>query len=87
MQLNQAPIIEINTHGMTVLDALDAVEKAVNRAGSGVYEIRVIHGYNRGTTIRSAIWNQYQDGSHSRIKKVQNGANPGITRLVLKNMF
>ena len=87
MQLNQAPIIEINTHGMTVLDALNAVEKAVNRAGSGVYEIQVIHGYNRGTSIRAAVWDAYQDGSNSKIKKVLNGANPGITRLVLKNMF
>ena len=87
MQLNQSPIIEVNTHGMRVTDALDAVESAVNKAGSGVYEIRVIHGYNRGTSIRTAVWDQYQDGSHSRIKKVQNGANPGITRLVLKNMF
>ena len=50
-----SPIIEFDVHGMRMEDAVAAIQKKVDQAGTAVYKIRVIHGYNGGTRIRSAI--------------------------------
>lgn len=34
-----SPVIEVNTHGLYVEEALKAVDKAVKSAGKGVYKI------------------------------------------------
>ena len=36
-----SPVIEVNTHGLYVEEALKAVDKAVKSAGKGVYKIKV----------------------------------------------
>ena len=36
--------------------------KKVEQAGNAVYKIRVIHGYNGGTRIRSAIREEFSYG-------------------------
>ena len=82
-----SPVIEVNTHGLYVEDALKAVDKAVKSAGKGVYKIKVIHGFNRGTSIRTAIYDEYKYGDNPKVKRVANGDNPGITELILKEMF
>lgn len=82
-----SPVIEVNTHGLFVDDALKAVEKAVKSASKAVYKIKVIHGFNRGTAIRSAIWNEYKYGDNPKVIRVANGDNPGITELILKEMY
>ena len=82
-----SPVIEVNTHGLYVEDALKAVDKAVKSAGKGVYKIKVIHGFNRGTSIRTAIYDEYKYGDNPKVKRVANGDNPGITELILREMF
>ena len=46
MQMINSPIIEFDVHGMRTEEAVAAIQKQVDQAGSAVYEIRVIHGYN-----------------------------------------
>ena len=47
----------------------------------------VIHGFNRGTAIRTAIYDEYKYGDDPKIKRVANGDNPGITELILREMY
>lgn len=82
-----SPVIEVNTHGLYVDDALKVVAKAVKTAGKGVYKIKVIHGFNSGTAIRTAIRDEYKYGDDPKVKRVANGDNPGITELILKEMY
>lgn len=77
-------IIELDVHGMTAEEAVNAALKAVHKANSGVYRIRVIHGYHGGTRIRSAIQDEFSYGRDPKVKKVQMGENPGITELILR---
>ena len=44
-----------------------------------------IHGYNRGTSLRSMIhdWYQYEP----KVKRIMFVDNPGITVLVLKELY
>ena len=44
-------------------------------------ELRVIHGYQRGTALRDMLRSGF---SHPRVKAVLPSLNPGETRLVLK---
>ena len=53
----------------------------LNTAPRTVTELRVIHGYQRGTTLRDMI---RSDFSHPRVKAILPSLNPGETRLVLK---
>lgn len=75
---------EIDCHGMTVQEALAAVERKVKNADRSVYVIRVIHGFHGGTRIKDAVWDEYSNGMNSRVKEVRGGFNEGITELVLK---
>lgn len=85
--MNNNPIIEIDTHGMRVEEALKAVDRAVQSAGTAVYKIKVIHGFNRGTAIRQAIVEEYRYGYDKKVKRVTPGENQGITELILKELY
>ncbi len=86
MSLSQ-PIIEIDVHGLTADAAVRTVVKKVHDAGSGVYRVRVIHGYHGGTRIRSAIWDEFSYGRNPKVKRIQMGSNEGITELILKELY
>lgn len=81
------PIIEIDVHGLTVAAAVKAVQEKVKKAGPEVYTIRVIHGFNGGTRIRSAIKEEFSFGREPKVKRVKPGENQGISELVLKELF
>lgn len=85
--MNLGGIIEIDCHGMTADQAVSAVEKRVNSAPSGTYRIRVIHGFNGGTRIRDAIRRELGYGLNSKIIRIENGSNQGITELILKEYY
>jgi len=80
----EQPIIEIDVHGCTAEQAVQQVGRAVKAAGSGVYRIRVIHGYHGGTRIRDAVYRELGYGLEPRIKRIAAGSNQGITELVLR---
>lgn len=79
------PFVNIDLHGMRTDEAERALGKAVREAGPGTYQIRVIHGYNRGTAIRDMIYDSFK--YNDKVKRVIPGDNRGITILVLKELY
>ncbi|MCR4792264.1 MAG: Smr/MutS family protein [Lachnospiraceae bacterium] len=77
--------IDIDLHGMRTEEAEKAVEKAVASAGPGTYQIRVIHGYNRGTSLRDMIYDSFR--YNDKVKRIIPGDNRGITVLVLRELY
>ena len=79
------PYIRIDLHGMRQEEALRVIDKALASAGPGTYQLQLIHGYHRGTNLRTMIkdWYQYEE----KVKRIIPGDNPGITILVLKELF
>jgi hypothetical protein len=49
------------------------------------YHLPLIHGYHRGTSLRTLIHDWYQ--SDDRVKRIIPGDNPGITVLVMKELY
>ena len=79
-----AGIIEMNVHGLRTEEAVNVICREVMRAGSGVYRIRIIHGYHGGTRIRESIREEFGYGREPAVKRIEMGHNPGITELVLR---
>ena len=77
--------IDIDLHGMRRDEAERAVSKALSSAGAGTYQIRVVHGFNRGTDLRDMIHEEFR--YDKRIKRIIPGDNPGITVLVLRELY
>ena len=76
-------IIEIDLHNLSTEEARNRIDAALKKAGSGVYRIRCIHGYHRGTRIKTMILEEYR--YESKVIRIENGSNEGITELVLRN--
>ena len=79
-------VIEIDLHGFRTDEAIRKVKNEVNKAQHSVYTIRVIHGYHGGTSIRSAIMDEFSYGRCDKVIRVKPGSNPGITELVLREL-
>ena len=77
-------IIELDLHGLRREEAKKKIDNALKNAGTGVYIIRCIHGYNRGTGIKDMILEEYSYGREPKVKKMRPGSNPGITELLLR---
>ena len=79
------PFVKIDLHGMRQDEAMKAIDKALASAGPATYQLQLIHGYNRGTSLRSMIqdWYRYEE----KVKRIIPGDNPGITILVLKELY
>ena len=56
----RSPIISIDLHGMFRDDAIKAIDKALKLADSSTYQIKLIHGYNRGTSLKNMIIEEYK---------------------------
>ena len=84
MMMNE-PFVKVNLHGMTQDQAIKVIDNAIASAGPATYQLQVIHGFNRGTSLRSMIqdWYRYDP----RVKRIMPGDNPGITVLVLKELY
>ena len=74
------PIITIDLHGLFREDAMKKIDKALKSADSGTYQIKLIHGYNRGTSLKSMIVEEYR--YHPKVLRVKPGATLGTTILV-----
>lgn len=53
---------------------------------SSVIEVNT-HGFNCGTVVRTAVWDEYKYSDNPKVKRAANGDNPGITELILKEMY
>jgi DNA-nicking Smr family endonuclease len=77
--------IKIDLHGMRREEAEKAVEKALASAGPNTYQIQIVHGFNRGTSLKDMIYEEFR--SDKRVKRIMPGENQGVTVLVLKELF
>lgn len=80
-----APFIKIDLHGLRQDEAIREINKAIARADSTTYQIQLIHGYHRGTNLRSMIYDEYR--YDKKVKRIIPGDNPGITVLVMKELY
>ena len=76
---------EIDVHRMTKVQAITAIDAKLKRANSSVYSLRVIHGYHGGTVLRDAIRSRY--AKHPKVKRIELGMNPGVTTLILRELW
>lgn len=74
-------VMSVDLHGMYLADAESLLLSWLNQPHSGVTELRVIHGSNRGTALRDMLRNDFH---HSKIKSKLPALNPGETRFILK---
>ena len=47
--------VTIDLHGLMRDEAMRRIDRTLRNAGSGVYQVRLIHGYHRGTSLRSMM--------------------------------
>jgi DNA-nicking Smr family endonuclease len=78
------PIVSIDLHGMFREDAVKAIDRALKAADDSTYQIKLIHGYNRGTSLKNMIMDEYR--YHPKVLRVVPGDNLGITVLVLREL-
>ena len=77
-------IIEIDLHGLKADEAKKKIDAVIRGASSSTYRIRVIHGYNRGTSLRGMIREEYGYGREPKVLRIDGGWNEGITELILR---
>lgn len=75
-------IVELDLHGKNAYQAGIAIDAALRRANAATCRIRLIHGYNSGTALRDLIQEKY--ASHPRVIRIAQGANRGVTELILR---
>ena len=81
----EEPFITVDLHGLRRDEAEKKIEKVLSEAGSGTYQIRLIHGFNRGTNLKEMIYDSFR--YDKKVKRIMPGDNQGITILVLKELF
>ena len=79
------PFVTIDLHGMMQAQAMKTIDRALRDAGPMVYQIRLIHGFHRGTSLRGMIQDEYR--WHEKVLRIMPGDNPGITVLVLRELY
>ena len=79
-----SPIMTVDLHGMVREDAAKAIDRALKAADDSTYQIKLIHGYNRGTSLKNMIMEDYR--YHPKVLRVQPGENLGITILILREL-
>jgi len=79
------PIQKLDLHGLTQDEAVKVIDKALAAAGPMTYQLQLIHGYNRGTSLRTMIYDWYR--YEPKVKRIIPGDNPGITVLVLRELY
>ena len=81
----RGPFARIDLHGMSQEEARKTIDRALAAADSTVYQLQLIHGYHRGTSLRSMIqdWYRYD----AKVQRIMPGDNPGVTVLVLRELY
>ena len=77
--------VKIDLHGLTQDEAINVIDKALKKADNTTYQLQLIHGYNRGTKLREMIYDWYK--YDPKVKRIIPGDNPGVTILVLKELY
>ena len=79
-----SPIVTIDLHGLFRDEAIKVIDRALKAADSSTYHIKLIHGYNRGTSLKNMIYDEYR--YHPKVLRIQAGENLGTTILVLREL-
>ena len=79
------PYVTLDLHGLMRDEAMRRIGRTLRDARSGVYQIRLVHSYHRGTSLRSMIQDEYR--YHKKVLRIMPGDNPGIAILVLKELY
>ena len=79
-----SPIITIDLHGLFRDEAIKVIDKALKQADDSTYQIKLIHGYNRGTSLKDMIIDEYK--YHPKVLRIKPGDNLGTTILVLREL-
>ena len=79
------PFIDIDLHGLRKKKKKKVIDKALRSAGNGTYQLRLIHGYNRGTRLKDMIADWYS--MEPKVKRIMPGDNQGVTILVLRELY
>ena len=78
------PFVDIDLHGMFQDEAIKVIDKALKNADNSTYQIRLIHGYHRGTSLKNMIIDEYK--YDPKVLRIEPGSNMGITVLVLREL-
>ena len=78
-------ILELDVHNMTWIQAKACIDSRLKKAKKDLYVIRVVHGYNMGTTLRDKIRKEYR--GNAKVKRIELSTNQGITDLILRDLF
>ena len=79
------PFVKIDLHGLTEEEARKVIDRALREAGSGTYQLQLIHGFNRGTRLKNMIRDWYE--FDPKVKRIMPGDNQGVTILVLRELY
>ena len=77
--------VKPDLHGLTQDEAVKVIDKAIASAEPTTYQLHLIHGYRRGTNLRTMIYDTYK--YEPKVKRIMPGGNPGITILVLRELY
>ena len=78
------PIVDVDLHGLFRDEAIKVIDKALKNADDSTYQIRLVHGYNRGTSLKNMIIEEYR--YHPKVLRIKPGDNLGVTILVLREL-
>lgn len=77
--------VKINLHGMCQEEAVRVIDRAIRNVDSSTYQIHLIHGYNRGSSLRNMIYDECR--YEPKVKRIIPGENPGITILMMRELY
>ena len=77
--------VDIDLHDMTTDEARIEINRALKSVSKFTYQIRLIHGYNRGTKIKEMISKEFKN--NKLVKRIIPGDNQGVTILVLRELY
>ena len=81
----QTGTLELDVHEMNQFQAKTYIDSRLKKVKRDIYQVKVIHGYHGGTTLRSMIRKTYRN--HPKVIRVEVPLNPGETILVLRDLF
>ena len=73
----------LDVHGLTLIQAKNVINKAINQAYSNNISILYInHGFNNGSKIKS--WCKNELINNDKVIKVDSGDNEGVSKVYIK---
>lgn len=54
-QRGKQPFVKIDLHGLRQDEAIKVIDKAIKEAEPSVYQLQLIHGYHRGTSLKKNL--------------------------------